>query len=213
MATSIYFVLDRSGSMYSCIDDTIGGFNAFVSKQKKDNPDGMMNLFLFNDTVDLKYSEPIRNVSLLNEETYFPVGPTALCDAIGRAIKSAEKDNAVKPIVVILTDGFENSSKAYTQNHINDLIEIKKKDHNWQFVFLAANQDAIQTAQKFGIGHNAAMTFGQDCVSEAFDGLSAAIGRQVTGETQDIEFSNMERQASCAPPSPKSTSEVFLPRC
>lgn len=213
MATAIYFVLDRSGSMYSCVDDTIGGFNSFVDKQKQDNPNGTMSLFLFSDVVENVYqNKPIKDVEKLTKESYFPVGSTSLCDAIGHTIKFAEKDTQNEnKIVVILTDGFENTSKTYTKAHINDLI-----DHHtpqWQFVFLAANQDAIQTASGFGIAPASAMTFGQQQVGEAFEGLSAAIGRQVTGESQTVEFSGLERARSCAPPSQQESQneigEIF----
>jgi uncharacterized protein YegL len=220
MATAIYFVLDRSGSMYSCVTDTIGGFSSFVDKQKQDNPDGTMSLFLFNDTVDNIYkNKPIKDVEKLTNESYFPAGSTSLCDAIGKTIKFAEKDTQNEnKIIVILTDGFENTSKKYTKAHINDLIDHHKS--KWQFVFLAANQDAIQTAYGFGIAPASAMTFGQQQVGEAFEGLSAAIGRQVTGESQTVEFSGLERARSCAPAvsgspqkglarSPNGTGEFF----
>jgi uncharacterized protein YegL len=208
MATAIYFVLDRSGSMYSCVDDTIGGFNSFVDKQKQDNPGGTMSLFLFSDVVENVYqNKSIKDVENLTKESYFPCGSTSLCDAIGHTIKFAEKDTQNEnKIVVILTDGFENTSKKYTKAHINDLI-----DHHtpqWQFVFLAANQDAIQTASGFGIAPASAMTFGQQQVGEAFEGLSAAIGRQVTGESQTVEFSGLERARSCAPPSQHQQQET-----
>lgn len=204
MATAIYFVLDRSGSMYSCVDDTIGGFNSFVDKQKQDNPDGTMSLFLFNDIVENVYqNKSIKDVKKLTNKSYFPTGSTSLCDAIGQTIKFAEKDTRNKnKIIVILTDGFENTSKKYTKAHINDLIDHHKS--KWQFVFLAANQDAIQTASGFGIAPASAMTFGQQQVGEAFEGLSAAIGRQVTGESQTVEFSGLERARSCAPAVPGS---------
>ena len=200
MASQIYFILDGSGSMHSFVNDTIGGFNSFVSSQQSDNSDGTMSLFLFNDTVTSVYkNKPIENVEKLTSETYFPAGTTALCDAIGVTIKYADTQNGEKKIIVILTDGDDNTSKDYTKNHINDLIEIKKKE-GWQFVFLAANQDAINTATQYGIGNNAAMTFNQDHTEDTFECLSAAIGRQVTGESQDVEFTGLERMKSCPPP-------------
>ena len=199
MSASIYFILDRSGSMHTCIDDTIGGFNSFVNKQKQDNPNGKMSLFLFSDTVDVKYkNKPTKDVKEFTKDEYFPCGSTALCDAIGDAIKFADDDDDGddNKIIVILTDGHENASKKYTKFHISDLIQHHKK---WQFVFLAADQDAIMTAGDYGINNHSAMTFNKENVDDAFDGLSAAINRQVTGESQDIEFSNLERQRSCPP--------------
>lgn len=208
MITAIYFVLDRSGSMYSCLDDTLGGFNSFVNKQKQDNPNGEMSLFLFSDTIKTEYkNKPIQYVNNLTADTYVPAGSTALCDAIGHTIKFAEKDTQnEKKIIVILTDGFENSSKSYTKLHINDLIS----HHNdWQFVFLAANQDAIQSAETFGINKHSAMTFGQEKVTQAFEGLSAAIGRQVTGESQNVEFTELERSESSSQVPVVKLGEIF----
>ena len=192
MATAIYFVLDRSGSMHNCVADTIGGFNTFIAKQKQDNPDGTMSLFLFNNTVSQIYkNKPIQEVLDLTIDIYFPAGMTSLCDAIGSTIKIAENENENQnKIIVILTDGFENTSKNYTKNHVNDLI---KHHTDWEFVFLAANQDAIQTASVLGINQNSAMTFGQEQVNQAFEGLSSAIGRQVTGQSESVEFTDDER--------------------
>jgi len=210
MASHIYFILDRSGSMNAFIDDTIGGFNSFIANQQKDNADGVMSLFLFNEDVTPVYkNKPVKEVEKLNSQTYFTSGTTALCDAIGTTIKYAEATNGEEDkIVVILTDGHDNMSKKYTRNHINDLISIKKKER-WQFVFLAANQEAINTATQYGIGNGAAMTFSQEHTEDTFECLSAAIGRQLTGESQDVEFTGLERMKSCPPPPQQVSSDVF----
>lgn len=213
MTSQIYFILDRSGSMHNFVEDTLGGFNSSISNQKKDNTDGVMSLFLFNDSVTSVYkNKSIKDVEKLNSETYFPAGTTSLCDAIGTTIKYADTQSGkgCDKIIVILTDGDDNTSKNYTRNHINDLISIKKKE-GWQFVFLAANQDAINTATQYGIGNGAAMTFDQAHTEDTFECLSAAIGRQVTGESQDVEFTGLERMKSCPPAacSPVSSADVF----
>lgn len=196
---NIYFVLDQSGSMYSCLDDTLGGFNLFIDNQKKDNVDGKMSLYLFSNEVNTAYeNKNMIDVPNLDRYNYIPSGGTALLDAIGNTIKIAEKDNNNKTIVVILTDGFENMSHKYTKFHINDIINMKKKE-DWKFVFLAANQDAIQTGNDLGIDKRSAMTFNPNCIQETFEGLSAAVTRCVSGEETNIEFTGLERAASQLP--------------
>ena len=193
----IYFVLDRSGSMASCVDDTIGGFNTFIDNQKKDNTEAYMSLYLFdNEYTSLYENKLISEVSNLDTNIYVPRGSTSLLDAIGCTIKTAEKTD--NNIIVILTDGFENTSKTYTKSHVRDLIEMKEH-MGWNFVFLAANQDAISTAQSLGINSNGAMTFDQDCLHEAFEGLSAAVSRKATGKDSNVQFTGFERSASQAP--------------
>lgn len=201
MTTSnIYFILDRSGSMWNCLNDTIGGFNAFVASQKTCNPNGTMSLVLFgNDYSEIYHAKPITEVENLSHTVYVPHGGTALLDAIGTTIKNVITIDDVKNIIVILTDGDENASSKFTKSHINDLITFKQRE-GWQFVFLGANQDAISEGHKLGISDNRTMTFEPENVNNAFEGLSAAIERQITGESQDIEFTGLERIASCAVP-------------
>ena len=206
---SIHFVLDRSGSMATCIDDTIGGFNHFIESQKKDNPEGNMTLNLFAHDFEKVYeNKAIKSIEKLTNETYFPRGPTALLDAIGETIKKAE--NNEKPMIVILTDGQENSSKKFTHSHIKDLIDFKKT-LGWEFVFLGANQDAIQVGNMMGIPEESAMTFNPENVYNAFEGLSCAVGRQVSGENENVQFTGLERQASQPPPDVEAphTCDVF----
>ena len=212
--TSIHVILDRSGSMHSCVDDTLGGFNHFISKQKDDNPDGTVTLHLFAHDFDTVYkNKPVKEVEKLIPEIYFPRGQTALLDAIGNSIKKAEKYE--KPMIVIITDGHENASKKFTHAHVKDLISMKES-LGWNFVFLGANQDAIQVGGILGIPEESAMTFDTQNVYNAFDGLSCAVGRQVSGQEETVTFTGLERAASQPTPgSPMSTSDVFtgLTRC
>ena len=193
--SKIYFILDRSGSMQTCVDDTIGGYNTFVNSQKKENPTSTMNLYLFDNEYNTVYENKIMNdVPLLDENTFIPRGSTSLLDAIGKTIKTAEHIDGTK-IVVILTDGHENTSNTYTKEHIEDLIKMKESI-GWNFIFLAANQDAIESANNIGISPGGAMTFNKEGMQNAFDGLSAAISRQATGEDDRIQFTGFERAAS-----------------
>jgi len=186
--STIYCVLDRSGSMSSCLSDTIGGFNTFLKDQ---DPDTVLSLTLFDNEISQVYKKDVRDIEPLNAKTYVPRGGTALLDAIGHVIKSVPADET--PSIVILTDGFENSSTKYSKLHINDLIEEKKK-FGWTFVFLAANQDAIQSAQELGIPEQSALTFDTRNVSGAFRTVSCGLKRQSTGETQGVQFNEDERK-------------------
>jgi uncharacterized protein YegL len=208
----IFFVLDRSGSMFTCVEDTLGGFNSFVEKQQGCNPNGHMSLFIFNNEFKTVYeNKKMTEVKPFTRDMYWPQGQTALLDAIGKTIKCAEKtNNENHKTIVILTDGEENFSSSFTKAHVNDLINMKQETEKWTFVFLGANQDAIREAGKIGIPEWSAMTFDQQHTQETFDGLSSALTRQVTGETQTIEFTGLERSASQVPPdSPTSKYETF----
>ncbi len=212
--SSIHVVLDRSGSMYECIGDTLGGFNHFIEKQKEDNPSGTVTLNLFAHDYDTVYENmPIEQVQKLTNDTYFPRGQTALLDAIGNTIKKIETQE--KPMVVIITDGHENASTNFTHAHVKDLISMKES-LGWNFVFLGANQDAIKVGGVLGIPEESAMTFDTKNIYNAFEGLSCAVGRQVSGQEETVAFTGLERSASQPTPgSPMSTSEVFtgLARC
>ena len=188
---AVYCLLDRSGSMANCVDDTIGGFNTFMKTQP---PETIISLTLFDHEIETLYTQQVKDAPLLDTKTFVPRGATALLDSIGHVIKMIPVDT-VKPTVVILTDGFENSSKKYTKFHINDLITEKKK-LGWEFVFLAANQDAIQAANELGISESSAMNFSAETVGCAMKSASEAITRTRTGETQKVEFSQLDRMVS-----------------
>jgi len=157
------FLLDRSGSMNSCREDTIQGFNSFVESQK--SLGGTMTLCLFDNEVTILYTKiPIENVVPLSEDTYVPSGGTALYDAMGHILKMKLE----KALVIILTDGDENSSTKYTSLHIKDLVESKK---NWDFMYLGANQDAVLSAKRIGIRRS--LNYDATQTSVAFATLSS----------------------------------------
>lgn len=179
------FLLDRSGSMETCWDDTIGGFNAFVNDQKKEG--GSLTLVQFDHEHLLSYTKkPIGDVEPLTRETYKPRGSTALLDAIGHAIKESQLDN---PTFVILTDGLENSSHKFTKAHIKDLIEQKTKD-GWTFAYLGANQDAFSEAGSIGIAPAATLNYDANRTPDAFRNLSAAMSSQASNKGQAFDFSS-----------------------
>lgn len=172
------FLLDRSGSMDTCLDDTIEGFNTFVESQKEFG--GTLTLCLFDHEFDIVYEKvPIDQVVPLNKETYIPRGGTALHDAMGQVLKMNLSDDAM---VIILTDGEENSSSKYTAAHVKDLVDAK----SWKFVYLGANQDAVLTAQTLGIQTSAG--YDANKTPELFRALSAAVSRYSQDPSSGIEF-------------------------
>lgn len=180
------FLLDRSGSMETCWDDTIGGYNSFVKDQAEFG--GTMTLVQFDHEYSVTYSKtPMGEVVPLTRETYKPRGSTALLDAIGRTIKEWNEEAA--PTVIILTDGIENSSHNFTKPHIKDLIELKTKD-GWQFVYLGANQDAFAEASAMGIAPTCTMNYEGTKTPEAFTRLSAAMSSQASNPTQTLDLGN-----------------------
>lgn len=198
----IHFLLDRSGSMETCLNDTIGGFNAFVREQA---PKSTMSLYMFDNNFEIVYeNKKIKDVENLTTKTFRPRGGTALLDAIAKTIDQIDKTNQqqwadideVGNVVVILTDGDENSSTENTKEDINNLI-ASRKAQGWKFVFLGANQDAIKSASQIGIGREAAIDFDTANMCEVMRSASSALSRCVTGETQDIVFTNEERM-SCS---------------
>ena len=178
------FLLDCSGSMESCWDDTIGGFNSFVNDQKQFG--GTLTLIQFDHEYNLIYeNKPIEDVEPLTRETFKPRGSTALLDAIGRAIK--EIHTKTIPTYVILTDGYENASNKYTKAHIKDLIGERQKD-GWQFVYLGANQDAFAEAGSIGIAPCCTMNYDANRTPDAMRVLSAAMSSQASGQTPTMNL-------------------------
>ena len=172
------FLLDRSGSMESCIDDTIEGFNTFVESQKEFG--GTMTLCLFDHKFDIVYDKvPIDQVNPLTRDTYVPRGGTALHDAMGQVLKMNLSDDAM---VIILTDGEENSSSKYTAAHVKDLVDAKP----WKFVYLGANQDAVLIAQCLGIQTSAG--FDTSKTPELFRALSAAVTQYSQDPSEGLKF-------------------------
>ena len=189
---TIYCVIDRSGSMDSCRTDTIGGFNTFLADQ---DPNETININLFDHEYIELYSGSVKDAMKMSYENFVPRGNTALYDAIGKTIlkaKDASKEET-PPVIVILTDGEENSSKEFTRKSIKKMIE----ELDWKFIFLAANQDAILTASSLGVSQDSALTFSTNNVETVFKCTSAAIKRS-PGRTP-IAFSQSERQESHKP--------------
>ena len=175
--TEIVSIIDRSGSMQSVKQDAIGGFNSFVEAQLTVDGDAQITVVLFNHEYHFLYNGvPLTADIHLNSDNYTPAGTTALLDAVGRTIddvgvrlsNTPEHERPGLVIVAILTDGLENASRDYTRQRIFDMIEHQQNQYSWQFIFLAANQDAIATARTLNIASKNAV---------AFDATSAGTNR------------------------------------
>ena len=169
--TQLVFILDRSGSMTGLESDTIGGFNSMLKKQKEEEEECIITTVLFDHEVELLHDRiDIRAVRPLTKQDYTVRGSTALLDAIGKTIhkignaekNTAEEYRAEKVMVVIITDGEENSSRFYSLREVKHMIERQKERYGWEFIFLGANIDAVETATRFGIDRDMAVDYVPD---------------------------------------------------
>lgn len=145
---NIICILDRSGSMMGLTSDVIGGFNSFVEEQRKVAGDAKLTLVIFDGSIETVYEDvDINEVPELTSDVYFARGSTSLYDAIGTAVNGKNLDNA---LVMIQTDGYENTSREYTKDSIKTLID-EKEAQGWEFVFLGADIDAAAESSSIGI--------------------------------------------------------------
>jgi len=149
--TNVHFILDKSGSMGSVREATISGFNEYLDTLKKDGNTYTLTLSVFDTEVQtLEVNTPLSKVKKLTSENYIPSGMTALYDAVCVTLGKVKKSKA-KNLVVIMTDGEENSSQEFTDKELKTMIKDLEKGKNWTFVFLGANQDSWMVGQKFGM--------------------------------------------------------------
>ena len=169
--TELVFILDKSGSMSGLEADTIGGFNSMLKKQQMIEGECHITTVLFDNNYELLYDRiDIKAVSAITDKEYQVGGSTALLDAIGRTINkignaqkhTAENYRAEKVMFVVITDGAENSSREYSAEKIRAQIERQKKNYGWEFIFLGANIDAVETAGRFGISADRAQNYHAD---------------------------------------------------
>lgn len=191
----ITFILDRSGSMETIRDDVVGGYNSFLKDQKeKVAGEKYYSLIQFDDQYERVYIDMPENlVPLLTRETFEPRGWTALVDAVCRTIeetrsrldKLPQEERPEKVMFVIVTDGFENSSREYTSEKLKGLITRQRDEHNWQFIYLGANQDAWQVAQQYGIPASSSGTFAYCAkgTTNAFNASSSSTTSWLNGVT------------------------------
>lgn len=171
--TEIVFILDRSGSMAGLEADTVGGFNSMIENQKKAAGEAVISTVIFDDVSEVIHNRAdIRSIKPMTDKDYTAGGCTALLDALGGAIhhignvhRYIGEDNVPEhTIFVITTDGHENASRRYDSDKVKRMIERQRERYGWEFLFLGANIDAVETAKTFGIDENRAVNFRSDSV-------------------------------------------------
>ena len=190
--TEIVFILDRSGSMAGLEEDTIGGFNSMIDRQKRTEGEAYISTVLFDNVSEVIHDRvAVQKIQPLTREDYMVRGCTALLDAIGGAIHhignvhkyAREEDVPEHTLFVITTDGMENASRYYTSDQVKSMIERQKEKYGWEFLFLAANIDAVETARKYGIGKDRADSRGTRLNYEVLsDAIDAVRGNEVLSE-------------------------------
>lgn len=202
--SEIIVVLDRSGSMNTIKKATIEGFNGFLAEQQTVEGKAHLTLVQFDHEYEVVYSGiDIKEVMGLTEKTYVPRGTTALLDAIGRTFEEtrdrlfvAKKEEYYQQVVfMIITDGQENASREYSRRQIFDMIRKGEEKYKWQFVFLGANQDAIEEGSRLGVQESRSMTFASDIegTKNMFFDLSNNITEVRVGEAQ-FAFNTSQRK-------------------
>lgn len=183
--TEIVFILDKSGSMEGMERDTIGGFNAMIEKQKNEEGKVYVSTVLFSNYSEVLHDrKPLEEIAPLTEKDYSVGGCTALLDAIGGAIHhignihkyARAEDVPARTMFIITTDGYENASSRYSSKKIKDMIRRQEEKYGWEFLFVAANIDAVETAESIGIRSDRAANY---CVEEDTEELFAEMSETI----------------------------------
>ena len=198
--TELVFILDRSGSMAGLESDTIGGFNAMIEKQKKQDGECYVSTVLFDNESEVLHDRvKLSEIPEMTDRDYTVRGCTALIDAIGGAVHhignvhkyAREEDVPEHTMFVITTDGMENASHRYTSDKVKQMIERQKKKYGWEFLFIGANIDAVETAARYGIGADRAVNYHADEKGTAvlYNAVSQTVCNMRTGMPVDADWS------------------------
>lgn len=169
--TELVFILDRSGSMSGLESDTIGGFNSLIEKQKREEGECYVSTVLFDDQSEVIHDRvKLSEIKPMTEKEYYVRGCTALIDAIGGAIRhignihkyARPEDVPEHTMFVITTDGLENASRRFTSDEVKKMVECQKEKYGWEFLFIGANIDSVETASHFGISADRAVNYHAD---------------------------------------------------
>lgn len=178
----IVAIIDRSGSMCGYEDDTVGGYNEFIKKQFEISDDAVVTLILFDNRYEEVYTNiKIDQVPKLTKSIYFVRGSTALIDAIGKAVKTAENyeewHDVDKTIVAIFTDGQENASHEYTGPQVKTIVKSLEADKEWEFIYVGCDHDVFKASATLGMKSSNTISFNKSNLRE---GLVGAYGSTVT---------------------------------
>jgi len=169
--TELVFILDRSGSMSGLEGDTIGGFNSMIEKQRKQDGECYVSTILFDNVSEVLHDRvKLSDIPKMTDRDYTVRGCTALIDAIGGAIHHIgnihkyvrAEDVPEHTMFVIMTDGLENASRRYSSDEVKRMIEHEKEKYGWEFLFIGANIDSVETARHFGIGADRSVNYHAD---------------------------------------------------
>lgn len=197
--TELVFILDRSGSMAGLESDTIGGFNAMITKQKKEDGEAYVSTVLFDNVSEVLHDRVLlKEIPKMSSKDYTVRGCTALIDAIGGAIKhirnihkyARPEDVPAHTMFIITTDGMENASVCYSSDEVKKMIERQKEEYGWEFLFIGANIDAVETAARFGIGRDRAVNYRADSqgTQVLYDTISAPISAMRANKNIDEDW-------------------------
>ena len=186
--TELVFILDRSGSMAGLESDTIGGFNSMIEKQRAQEGECYVSTVLFDHVSEVLHDRvKLAEIQMMTDRDYTVRGCTALIDAIGGAVRhianihkyARPEDVPERTMFVIMTDGLENASKRYSSDEVKRMIEHEKSKYGWEFLFIGANIDSVETARRFGIGADRAANYHADHKGTAvvFDAVCETVGK------------------------------------
>ena len=169
--TELVFILDRSGSMAPLVEDTVGGFNSMIEKQRKQDGECYVSTVLFANRSEVLHDRVrLSEIKPMTDKDYTAYGATALIDALGDAIHhignvhkyARAEDVPARTVFIITTDGMENASHKYSSEQVKMMIERRKEMYGWEFLFIGANIDAVETAARYGIDRNRAVNYNAD---------------------------------------------------
>ncbi len=197
--TELVFILDRSGSMAGLEADTIGGFNAMIEKQKQLDGKCYVTTVLFDDKSEMIHDRAeLSDIRKMTDKDYFVRGCTALLDAIGSTVRhignihkyARPEDVPESTMFVITTDGMENASKHFSSDEVKKMIEHQKKKYGWEFIFIGANIDAVETARSYGIAEDRAVNYHADSqgTEVLYDTVSDAVCSVRTKKKMDTRW-------------------------
>lgn len=197
--TELVFILDRSGSMQGLEGDTIGGFNAMLEKQKQEPGQAFVSTILFDDRTQVLHDRvKVGEVRPITRKEYYVRGCTALLDAVGGAIHhignihkyARPEDVPEHTLFIITTDGMENASRRYSAQQVKKMIEQQKERYGWEFLFLGANMDAVETAGELGIAPDRAVNY--HCDSQGtqlnYEAISQAVSAVRCSAPLDVHW-------------------------